>query len=415
MVTVNAYQRTMHTPRLDELAKALTTRAVSSTGGVIAPDVILIQEIVGTPLRYLQDQLNAMSNATNATYAIVGGITSAEGDMKVKALLNTATMKFDRFETWTDACTTNRIYQIIHATEIASGKPVAAAGVHIAPMSSAAGTDECKRQNAEKTRQVMAPYDDTGSIVGDFNRRAMEAEYECDPDETKSPAMPWYSAITAKAANGYSYQGTVRTHHRPLGTLKDQWTFEFPTAETLCNGEFDERRMRMDYIFTSSTMGVVEARADDPGWGGATPGVIGCSPAPQCKYSDHRFVWARLRLPAPPPPPATATSVHVGDLDATRTLVKGGWRATVKISVHDNLEAPVGGATVAYRWSAGTTKPQTCNTTTAGTCTVTSTTLKTNAVTLSVSNVSASGLTYDAAVSHHPDGDSAGTSMTIAK
>ena len=296
VVTINAYQRTMDEARLDALANGLMTRV-----GGTAPDIILIQEIVSEPLAYLRDALNERSG-TNARYEVVGRVYSESFNVKVKALLNTKTMKFNGYKLWGDACEDKRRYQIIQATEIATGKPVAAAGVHIAPFSNPAGTEQCKIDNANKTREMMAPYDETGSIVGDFNRRAMDWEYECDANEDRSTPLQWYVDITMEK-NGYSYQDTVRKHHWGLGldTLKDQWTFEFPTAETLCNDTVGHRRMRMDYVFTSSSMTVLEAHADK-GWGHLTDtGNSNCSEA-GCKYSDHRFVWARLTLPGTPPP-----------------------------------------------------------------------------------------------------------------
>ena len=317
VVTINAHQRTMDEAELNALADGLTMRLKGT-----APDIILIQEIVSEPLAYLRDALNSRVGRS-ARYEVVGRVYSETMTIKVKALLNTKTMKFNGYKLWSDHCADTRMYQIIQATEIATGKPVAAAGVHIAPMANPAGTDECKIENANKTREMMAPYDETGSIVGDFNRRAMADEYECDANEDRSAAMQWYTDVTAVKGNGYWYRDTVREHHWGLGdgTLKDQWTFEFPTAETLCNGTNGHRRMRMDYVFTSNTMGVVEAHADK-GWGHpTTTGDPNCFTS-GCKYSDHRFVWSRLALPGAPPPagntaPNAAFTYSCSDLACT--------------------------------------------------------------------------------------------------
>ncbi len=136
-----------------------------------------------------------------------------------------------------------------------------------------------------------------------------------------------------------------------------------------------------------------------------------------------------------PTPTSTATStptptntpggiiVHVGDLDGTSSAVTppppNRWRATITIVVHDAMENPVSGATVAGTWSAGDTSGQTlsCVTTGSGTCIVTSGRINTSiaSVTFTVTSVTGAGLTYQSSGNHDPDGDSNGTSITVSR
>jgi serine protease AprX len=124
---------------------------------------------------------------------------------------------------------------------------------------------------------------------------------------------------------------------------------------------------------------------------------------------------------ATPPPSATPTqaisTLHVGDLDGTSASSKNIWNAIVTILVHDAFENPVANASVSGGWSNGASGTASCTTNASGTCQVTGSGLssKTASVTFSVSNVSRSGLTYDATANHDPDGDSDGTSLTISK
>ncbi|MEJ7796573.1 MAG: fibronectin type III domain-containing protein [Nocardioides sp.] len=515
VVTVNALQRDLDSARLDELAKALSTRAdgAANDGTVYAPDVIVIQEITQSVLVSLRDKLNGLMNAR---YATAGHTSNAgfDGDMKVKLLLNRSTMGAATPKTWTDVCDATRIYQLITTTESATGKPVAVAGVHFAPMDNPAGSDDCKTRNSAELRKQLALYDEYGSVVGDFNRRAMTTEYECDPEELSGP-MTWYSAITAAPAGGHAYLDAVREYHRrSIGlSMAQQWTFEKEAPEPICTGGSGIRRMRLDYIFVSDVLFPIEASVDDPGWAGATPGTIGCSVAPACKYSDHRFVAARLRLPGSQPPPVDTTppaapagltvssdtagqlnldwadngevdlagyriersadgvnwapvttslltasaysdtpvtagttysyrvvavdtagnvsppsgvasgtataippSVHIGDLDGTGTAVKSTWTAKVVVTVHDQAEKPVTGATVSYTWSAGSLRPGSCTTDATGSCQGVSSSLsRVKSVSLTVSGVTSGAVAYASLANHDPEADSNGTAITVLK
>lgn len=107
--------------------------------------------------------------------------------------------------------------------------------------------------------------------------------------------------------------------------------------------------------------------------------------------------------------------LHVGDLDRSSTSVNvNKWRATVTVTVHDQGDAIAPNATVAFRWSGGATGS--CITTSTGKCSASTTKNKSaSSVGFTVTNVTASGASYDSTANHDPDGDSNGTSITVNK
>jgi hypothetical protein len=116
----------------------------------------------------------------------------------------------------------------------------------------------------------------------------------------------------------------------------------------------------------------------------------------------------------PPPPPAVA--MHVGDIDASKTLRNGGtWTATVTVTVHDASNNPVSGVLVSGSWSDGTTAS--CTTGSSGTCALPVKTIgkRTTSITFTVTNLTRSGYTYQSSANHDPDGDSNGTTITVTK
>ena len=120
--------------------------------------------------------------------------------------------------------------------------------------------------------------------------------------------------------------------------------------------------------------------------------------------------------PSPTPTPTGPQTMHVGDLDGSSASQGRFWNASVSITVHDEDENPVAGATVSGAWSAGSGGSSWCTTDNSGQCSVTRGGLakKLSSVTYTV-DYAADTLTYQAANNHDPDGDSDGTSITIAK
>ncbi|NJC95717.1 MAG: hypothetical protein FIB03_05145 [Anaerolineae bacterium] len=114
---------------------------------------------------------------------------------------------------------------------------------------------------------------------------------------------------------------------------------------------------------------------------------------------------------------ASVVAIHVGDLDATPAVIRKNWNATVTITVHDAGHNPVAGITVTGSWSGGTTGTSSCVTNASGQCSVTSSNMnsKKTSVTFTVTGLSGgSGYTYNSSANHDPDGDSNGTSITVA-
>jgi lysophospholipase L1-like esterase len=122
-----------------------------------------------------------------------------------------------------------------------------------------------------------------------------------------------------------------------------------------------------------------------------------------------------VTAPVDPPPDPDGT-LHVADLDGVSTAGKGqAWTATVTISVVDDAGAAVSGASVTGSWASGGSSA--CTTDTAGSCAVSSSVngKKATTTSYSVTGVVLAGYTYVAADNTDPDGDSDGTSITVAR
>jgi hypothetical protein len=129
---------------------------------------------------------------------------------------------------------------------------------------------------------------------------------------------------------------------------------------------------------------------------------------------------------SPPPPPPTSTptatesssdSLHIGDLDGFSNPNSNRWDAHVQITAHTVDEIPVAGATVTGTWSGGVSGNGTCITDSLGKCSLSMISIRGNLnnVTFTVNSAAHSTLLYDPALNHDPDGDSSGTTITIAK
>jgi len=113
---------------------------------------------------------------------------------------------------------------------------------------------------------------------------------------------------------------------------------------------------------------------------------------------------------------AGASSVHVGDLDAVKSI-KGGsgrWEVLVTVTVHDQDHSPVANATVSGSWSGAASGATSGATGPAGTVTFTTGNMRGGtSVTFAVNDVTLSGATYSATSNHDPDGGSDGTRITV--
>ena len=299
VVTVNAQQRRLDPGRLHELAVGLATRVP------VVPDVIVVQEILRPGLVALRDELNAL---VGPRYEVVGRSGSRAGNgtsLKVRFLLNMATMRLESHQVWRDECAPRRLYQTVIARKATAEEPLAVAGVHLAPSFNAGGADECRVSNPLKIRRRVAHYG-AALVVGDFNKRPSAQRLECSELES-GVLSQWYTTMTSGSRRDpRAFHDAVHSHHAGRPSRHDQWTWASPAPQTLCHGGEGHRRATLDYVFASAQARVLEAHVDQ-GW---QPGdQPGCVPAPACRYSDHRFVWARVALP----PAAT-----VGDDDTVR-------------------------------------------------------------------------------------------------
>jgi PKD repeat protein len=123
-----------------------------------------------------------------------------------------------------------------------------------------------------------------------------------------------------------------------------------------------------------------------------------------------------VTAPDEPPPPDPDGTVSVSDLEATSASGKGqAWTATVTVSVADDTGAAVSGATVTGSWTSGGSS--TCTTSSIGSCSVTVSVNGKKATTtdFSVTDVVFTGYPYVAASNTDADGDSDGTTITIAR
>lgn len=109
--------------------------------------------------------------------------------------------------------------------------------------------------------------------------------------------------------------------------------------------------------------------------------------------------------------------MHVSDLDGSSSLASGRWDATVIVEVVDGGGAPAPEATVAGVWSGGGSGAGTCVTDTGGTCEISLVGIKKNfpSVVFTVENVSHTAMTYAPSANIDPDGDSDGTTITVAQ
>jgi len=155
-----------------------------------------------------------------------------------------------------------------------------------------------------------------------------------------------------------------------------------------------------------------------PGCGGSVPSPTPGPTATATATATSVPSPTPTLVPSPTVTPAPTGSMHVGDLDGSSTSInKARWRASVSILVHDAGENPLAGVTVSGSWSGGTSGTSSCVTDASGSCTVDSATIsvKSSDETFSVDSLTASGYTYDSTANHDPDGDSNGTSITVAR
>ena len=338
VVSVNTYQNqiigTERFAMMLDLARALLNRPAAFDGGSFdvgaAPDIILLQEMRESNLEIFEKLIRQRSDFD---YRIVGS-TTTNGDFIINA--DKVAMQGEP-RVWTDPCFAGetpggeddmrvRTYQWAQFTELDTGAPFAAASVHFSKSYGRdTGQSNCLERNITELRRQLSGVTGATIIGGDFNKRAVESERECDVEEQSTP-LAWWTEMTAPA-QGIAYIDAVKRFHQERGiSLEAEWTHEQKAQTVACDTMTRFRRTRIDYLFTSGVT-TASVHADHPGWsGGEEPG----SRHPvNPKYSDHRFVAGRFGLvgPAQPAPPvATLGAGGVVDLSWTPPEVPvAGW------------------------------------------------------------------------------------------
>jgi hypothetical protein len=123
----------------------------------------------------------------------------------------------------------------------------------------------------------------------------------------------------------------------------------------------------------------------------------------------------QVTVNAAPPPPANP--LHCGDLDGSSANSGAKWKATVVVTSHNGNDGLVQGATVFVQWSGGASGTASAVTDANGRCSFTSGAINKSSLTatLTITGITHPTLTYSAIANHDTDGDSNGTSITIAK
>lgn len=312
VVTINAKQNRVlgidRFIRLFELSRALRYRPPAFDGGfdggVTAPDIVMVQEIRPSNLEILERLLR---QRYTYKYKVVGPSTGAAAFI---ANTDTVTLQGD-VAMWTDVCAVEggpqpddragREYPIGRFTEVETGAPFTIAGMHSARNYSVTGQERCLERNVDEMKSQLSNEQAATIIGGDFNRRPVTTQWECDPNETSEP-LEWWLRLTAPTDGSRAYPDAVKVSHLAAGTsLASEWTHQQGQSKVTCDFTERIRQSRIDYLFAADAV-VAQAHADHPGWN---------NPANH-KYSDHRFVWGRFVVNGPPTPAPPALELGQG-------------------------------------------------------------------------------------------------------
>jgi hypothetical protein len=107
--------------------------------------------------------------------------------------------------------------------------------------------------------------------------------------------------------------------------------------------------------------------------------------------------------------------MQVADLDGSVAAEGTNWKARVSILVQTGDGRPLPGANVQGAWGGGYTGTVSCWTANNGRCTVSTGRVPGQSATFTVTGLTKSGVTYQPAANHDPDGDSNGTTITIVR
>ncbi|MEA2461100.1 MAG: hypothetical protein QOH90_1277 [Actinomycetota bacterium] len=279
LVTVNARQQAKDADdaRLSSLASSIRSRRLDTQGSdEAAPDVVVVNEMNPNQLVTLISQLDGVYGS-DVAYAPA----EPSGKGRAKAVVNTKTVGTGAVEQWSDLCEPKALFQIADLKHLGSGQAFTVAAVHFSPRYPKGG--DCRRSNIEELRRRLAGRDHATFIAGDFNKRCVDVERECDLEETSAP-LGWWKSITKESQlDGRSYADSVKSFCQASNrSIAEQWTHEQTQEGVLCDGNTGRKRSRIDFVFASEGVGIVEA------------GVDAASQAQV--YSDHRLVSCRFSI-----------------------------------------------------------------------------------------------------------------------
>jgi hypothetical protein len=288
------------------------------------PDVIVVQEIRYSNLEIFRLLLNQRFNT--ARYQDVGpenGVVSVLANINEVSPVGEVTMVNDVCVTPAtplDGGRESRPYPIARFTEKSTSLPFVVAGVYLVRNYQQTGQEDCPFRNALALRAVLSAETSPVILTGDFNKSAMMRARECDIEERSEP-QSWYEVLTEPDGDGREFSDVVREWHRARrASMAGEWTIERRRRADLCDGSTGYRRGRIDYVFASGGV-AADAHADHPGWSGGEPRT---KHPTNYKYSDHRFVWARVVISGLPRPAAPgATAAKDGLINLTWTPAEG--------------------------------------------------------------------------------------------
>ncbi len=275
----------------------------------------------------------------------------------------------------------------------------------------------------------------TASASGDKGVSRVEffvdgASIGVDTNSADGWSMPWNSAAIADGARSLTAKATdtagqATTSTQVVVTVKNNVN-QLPVASftASCNS----LACSFDASASSDPDGTIASYAWTFG-----DGVSGTGKTIGRTYSKAGTYTVTLRVTdnaggvaslsrvvtATTPPPPPPTTLHIGDIDGVlKAATRTGGTATITILVESSAGATVANATVSGTLTyTGASRSLSCKTGTAGTCSVSVTSIPTRvtSVTFTVTKVTHATLAYKAADNRDPDSDSNGTTIVVRK
>jgi len=231
----------------------------------------------------------------------------------------------------------------------------------------------------------------------------------CTRSPASTPAAITVGATTSSDARAsYSNYGSCLDIFAPGSSITSAWYTSSTAINTISGTSMASPHVAgAAALVLGATPSATPAQVAATLTGNATTGVVTAAGT----GSPNRLLYTlggTVEPPPPPPPPAEVDTVHVGAISSTTSRKGQNWSATVTVTVRDQGNALVSGATVAGKWNNGATVS--CLTGASGACSLTSPNYKTNvtSTTWAVTAISGANLAYKSSANVI-------TSLTIAK